>query len=790
MRYEKKVTQFGQVIDFRHYVYDEESRLLEEYEQTNGAPILIGRYYYADSDAPDAADLFNPSTGKLARYYYLKDNMESVVAVADTNGTVVERAWYDPFGQPQIELRDTQSPRLENVTLAPDGVSLLIAMSESIGAPKTDPGAGGGIVLWPALPTNLLTISANSTNYAGTLTLLPAQAGYAPYSVFQFTPGQPLPEPPSSLISWWPADNGASDVAGGHNGSLQGGATTGPGLINQAFILNGTNAYVSIPDTSALNVSSNDFSVTLWVNFTNTTGEQVLIEKWIESSRSGWSLIKMPDNSLELALGDGAGNEVDITTGVVPNLTTNWVHFGIRRQANTFTIFTNGVAAGSGTDTADLDAATPLLFGSRQGTSFFLHGSIDEVALYGSALTDGQMAAVAAGVSIPGPITITVTPGVVVDDWGNSNVGQTISFQVNTQPGTVYYDAEPAVATAATPLARSAIGSPFLFHGEYFDYDTGLIYLRARFYDPYSGMFMEPDPGGYGDSVNLYAGMGNNPVGYRDPSGLVEINSGSVGKADDIMAELNAMKVGTRSAATEQRAVQEVERVGHLPNSRARIEVLSGTAEPTLKTPLCMNASAMMSHDERLAAERFQQEKFNLANQNNAHDWASLNRNGEMAAVQQNRIIMNPWSTRADEGWDATRRAFNVEPKPGWFDVVIHGSGTGVWLNHEKFTPDQLKFILENHPGYVKGTPIRLLSCNTGRYVNGFAKSLAVKMGVQVEAPTGILRMESGGMGVRETALKILDDNNMPTGRFRLFSSDPLDFSEPRGVTTHVNNTP
>src|SRR5207249_1371986 len=49
--------------------------------------------------------------------------------------------------------------------------------------------------------------------------------------------------------------------------------------------------------------------------------------------------------------------------------------------------------------------------------------------------------------------------------------------------------------------------------------DAGLIYMRARFYDPYTGQFLQPDPRGYHDSVNHYAGFAHNPVNYRDPTG-------------------------------------------------------------------------------------------------------------------------------------------------------------------------------------------------------------------------------------------------------------------------------
>jgi hypothetical protein len=51
-----------------------------------------------------------------------------------------------------------------------------------------------------------------------------------------------------------------------------------------------------------------------------------------------------------------------------------------------------------------------------------------------------------------------------------------------------------------------------------------LLYLRARFYDPFTGQFLQQDPVAYNDSVNLYAAFANNPATVRDPSGMAPKN--------------------------------------------------------------------------------------------------------------------------------------------------------------------------------------------------------------------------------------------------------------------------
>ena len=62
--------------------------------------------------------------------------------------------------------------------------------------------------------------------------------------------------------------------------------------------------------------------------------------------------------------------------------------------------------------------------------------------------------------------------------------------------------------------------NPFRYCGEYYDTETGNIYLRARYYDPSTGGFISEDP--IRDGYNWYSYCGGNPVIYIDKTGLAK----------------------------------------------------------------------------------------------------------------------------------------------------------------------------------------------------------------------------------------------------------------------------
>ena len=75
---------------------------------------------------------------------------------------------------------------------------------------------------------------------------------------------------------------------------------------------------------------------------------------------------------------------------------------------------------------------------------------------------------------------------------------------------------------------------PFGYCGEYFDDESGLIYLRNRYYDPETGRFITEDPAK--DGVNWYSYASNDPVNFIDPWGLaIQLSNNNTDILFDIM---------------------------------------------------------------------------------------------------------------------------------------------------------------------------------------------------------------------------------------------------------------
>ena len=106
----------------------------------------------------------------------------------------------------------------------------------------------------------------------------------------------------------------------------------------------------------------------------------------------------------------------------------------------------------------------------------------------------------------------------------------TLTYHYDYRGSTIALSADNGIVTdrieySAYGLTTYHVGltdTPFLFNGR-FGVQTdanGLLYMRARYYNPYLCRFINPDPTGFSGGMNFYAYANGNPVSYLDPFGL------------------------------------------------------------------------------------------------------------------------------------------------------------------------------------------------------------------------------------------------------------------------------
>jgi hypothetical protein len=212
-----------------------------------------------------------------------------------------------------------------------------------------------------------------------------------------------LPEPGTGdgLVGHWAFNEVAGSTAAdassnGHTGAITGASWT-TGRIGGALNFDG-NDYVDMGDVLDF-PSPADFTIAAWINPTtiDTSDQRTIVSKWagsgsnertfrfeIEKDRTMVVLLAAKENVVK-------GNTV-LQTG-------NWYHVAltVSQSDNTVRLYVNGIEEDANTNfTTSLgNSSQPLHIGNRSDNSQFYNGLIDDVRIYDSALSSGEVNALA-----------------------------------------------------------------------------------------------------------------------------------------------------------------------------------------------------------------------------------------------------------------------------------------------------------------------------------------------------------------------------------------------------------
>ena len=182
-----------------------------------------------------------------------------------------------------------------------------------------------------------------------------------------------------------------SDFSGGNSGTVNltglGAAGVGRGSINYVLDLDGSNDYVSLPNS--INMGSSDFTLSLWLKTDDVTSRQHVFQQ--TGSNDNRAIAINSGGALRSRLG-GTGS--DHISGVVLS-TDTWYHIALvhDNSANTLTWYVNGTQENINTS-VDIPSNTGTFYlgtnSAADGKRF--NGQIDEVRIWNDVRTASEIA--------------------------------------------------------------------------------------------------------------------------------------------------------------------------------------------------------------------------------------------------------------------------------------------------------------------------------------------------------------------------------------------------------------
>ena len=157
----------------------------------------------------------------------------------------------------------------------------------------------------------------------------------------------------TSLYAVYKAESNANDSLATYNGTAQGGLTYTAGKSGNAFVFNGTNAFVSLPN-NAFTSFTGDFSISAWVYMVDNGSLQTIFSCKAYDGTNAWGINLFVFGYSRFDITNGTATAVTLESGGNMLSYNTWHNVVVTRKASTRTrIYHNGTLVASNTSTTN-----------------------------------------------------------------------------------------------------------------------------------------------------------------------------------------------------------------------------------------------------------------------------------------------------------------------------------------------------------------------------------------------------------------------------------------------------
>ena len=201
---------------------------------------------------------------------------------------------------------------------------------------------------------------------------------------------------PGNLVGLWHFDDNAGDSSGYDNHGTVNGTTYVDGKFGKALSFNGVNNYVSVPESTSLDLSG-EITVEAWIKVAVHKNFNAIVIKG-EDGAENYELLLYETGRVHCPIKfmDGSRTSLNADAAITD---TEWHHVAMTYKPGEWRIYVDGVQKAERTDISEnpLTNNIPLFIGAEQYLSSFraerfFNGLIDEVRIWDEALTGPQIA--------------------------------------------------------------------------------------------------------------------------------------------------------------------------------------------------------------------------------------------------------------------------------------------------------------------------------------------------------------------------------------------------------------